>query len=125
MISFCINIPFISAIQISVELREVKDNLITGFEDCRRKQLCSLSQGANQGLQRCLSSALSHPAVEAGRAVPIKALKARIQGETVSKKIRSFSFSNALNNVCIIVVKQEEITCQAVCKVAVTGMCAS
>lgn len=51
MISFCINIPFISAIQIFVELREVKNNLMTVFEEFRRKQLCSLSQWANQGLQ--------------------------------------------------------------------------
>lgn len=53
MISFCINIPFISARddEIFVKLKELKDNWIIVFEDFRKTQLCSLSQWANQGLK--------------------------------------------------------------------------
>ena len=77
-------------------------------------------------IKACSDASAVHRVIQpprrAGRAVLIKVC---IQEETVSKKIKSFSFFNALNNVCIIVVRQAEITCQAVSKVAVTGLCAS
>lgn len=68
-----------------------------------------------------LSLLLSHPAVASGRAVLIKAC---IQEESVSKKIRFGPFIT-FNSVCIIIVKQEEITCQVFFQAAVTEMCAS
>lgn len=54
MISFCIDISFISASdnKIFVELKELENNLIV-FEDFRKKQLCSLSHWANQGRKWC------------------------------------------------------------------------
>lgn len=55
----------------------------------------------------------SHPAVVSGRAVLIKAC---IQEESVSKKIRFGPFFITFNSVCIIIVKQEEITCQVFSK---------